>query len=392
MTRDWLAALSTVMAFALSVALPMEAATGSPPVPPQASETARPPIVPVAVFGEDERTAVPAHLAWVAERIGLLFNNNLRTVCTAFCVADNVVATAAHCVARGHTGHVRYADYRFGRHYDRGRELVQIEGAATGAAAQHIMSGDFRLKVRPPIDAAFDWALIRVPRNTCPAKSLTLKSMPSAEIIAESKAGRVFQISYHRDLSPWRALWSKPCTVARDFAEVKWSAIAPDFIAAEQMLLHTCDTGGASSGSPLLLEADGTVVVVGLNVGTYVQSRIVTQKGQPVVRQQAETVANTAVNIGAFASQVERFRTAQILATSAAIRDLQERLRDQSLYTGRIDGSYGPHLKTAIEAYEQASRLPITGLPTPALVQRLAQDAERSGQVAPSTGEPRKSR
>lgn len=377
----------------IALAAAIVPAVAGPPGADLATHGAQPPLVtPVAVFGEDERTAVPPRLAWVAERIGLLFNNTLRTVCTAFCVADNLIVTAAHCVARGESRHVRFSDFRFGRNYDRSRELVQIEGAATGAAAQHVLTGDFRLKVRPPIDAAFDWALVRVPRNTCPTKSLELRPMSSADIIAEAKAGHVFQISYHRDVSPWKSLYSRPCAVSRDFDTVKWSAIAPDFIAAEQMLLHTCDTGGASSGSPLLVETAAGAVVVGLNVGTYVQSRIVTHKGLPAVKQQAETVANTAVNVAAFAARIEQFRAAQIIATSVGIRDLQDRLRLQNLYTGRIDGSYGPQLRTAIEAYEQASRLPVTGLPTVALVQRLAQDSQRSGQVAPSTGETRDGR
>lgn len=353
-------------------------------------ETARrSPATPIAVFGSDERSPIPARYQWVAERVGLLFNNQLKTVCSAFCVADNVIVTAAHCMARGHPDRVRYGDFRFGRFYDRNRELVQVEGAQNGAGAQHILTGNFRLKVRPPIDAAFDWALVRVPRHTCPSRNLDLKPLPAADIIAASKAGRVFQISYHRDLLPWKAHWSRPCAVARDFDVAKWTTIAPDFIAAEQMLLHTCDTGGASSGSPLLIDtADGGVAVIGVNVGTYVQSRIVKDKGQTGARPQSETVANTAVNVGAFARHIETFRKAPILATSAALRELQERLRDQSLYSGRIDGSYGPDLRRAIEQYEDESRLPVLGLPTRTLAERLAQDALRSGQVSPSTGQP----
>lgn len=386
---SWSAAIAAAL---LLVAAPDDKAAAGPPGPPREAvpEAARGgPATPVAVFGTDERSPVPARYQWVAERVGLLFNNQLKTVCSAFCVADNVIVTAAHCMARGHPDRVRYGDFRFGRFYDRNRELVQVEGAQNGAGAQHILTGNFRLKVRPPIDAAFDWALVRVPRNTCPTRNLDLKPMPAADIINASKAGRVFQISYHRDLLPWKAHWSRPCAVAREFDVAKWSTIAPDFIAAEQMLLHTCDTGGASSGSPILIDtADGGVAVVGVNVGTYVQSRIVKEKGQGGSRPQSETVANTAVNVGAFAARIEPFRRAPILATSAAVRELQERLRDQSLYAGRVDGSYGPDLRRAIEQYEAESRLPVLGLPTRTLAERLAQDALRSGQVSPSTAEP----
>lgn len=342
--------------------------------------------VSAAVFGNDDRTAVPARLQAIAELTGLLFNNQSRTVCTAFCVADNVIATAAHCMARGQAAPVRYTEFRFARNFDRSRTFVKVEGAANGAAAQHILSGDFRLKVRPPIDAAYDWALVRVPADSCPAKSLAVKVLSSDDIMAEAKAGRVFQIAYHRDFAPWRPAYSQPCAVARDYDIAKWSAIAPDFIDAEQMILHTCDTGGASSGSPLLLDGPDGPVVIGINVGTYVQSRIPAQ-ATPPARQKTDIVANTAINASAFAAQIETLRHVQILATTAAIRDLQERLKVSNHYAGRVDGTYGPALKAAISAYEAASGLPITGLPTQPLVQRLARDELRGGKVAPTSTE-----
>ena len=342
--------------------------------------------VSAAVFGTDDRTAVPARLQSIAELTGLLFNNQSRTVCTAFCVADNLIATAAHCMARGQTAPVRYAEFRFARNFDRSRAFVKVEGAANGAAAQHILSGDFRLKVRPPIDAAYDWALVRVPANSCPTKSLAVKVLSSDAIMAEAKAGRVFQIAYHRDFAPWRPAYSQPCAVARDYDIAKWSAIAPDFIDAEQMILHTCDTGGASSGSPLLLDGPDGPVVIGINVGTYVQSRIPAQ-AVPPARQKTDIVANTAINASAFAAQIEPLRTLQILATTAAIRDLQERLKVSNHYAGRVDGTYGPALKAAISAYEEASGLPVTGLPTQPLVQRLARDELRGGKIAPTNTE-----
>jgi hypothetical protein len=42
---------------------------------------------PVAVFGTDDRVALPAKYKDVQQKIGLLFNMRSRTVCTAFCGA-----------------------------------------------------------------------------------------------------------------------------------------------------------------------------------------------------------------------------------------------------------------------------------------------------------------
>jgi protease YdgD len=154
------------------------------------------------------------------------------------------------------------------------------------------------------------------------------------------------------------------------------------------MLLHQCDTGGASSGSPLLLDRAGVVSVIGINVGTYVQSKILTEGGQVTLREKAETVANTAVNASVFSGRVEVLRNAAILSSGKQLRDLQQRLSEQRLYQSRIDGSYGPLLRSAIEGYERQSRLPVTGLPTQDLLERLNREARGLGQVSPTSAPP----
>src|SRR5690349_1075459 len=53
----------------------------------------------VAVFGADDRQPVPSKYQATAQSIGVLFNNQTRTVCTAFCVGDAIIATAAHCLS-----------------------------------------------------------------------------------------------------------------------------------------------------------------------------------------------------------------------------------------------------------------------------------------------------
>ncbi len=340
-----------------------------------------------AVFGTDDRVAVPARLDWIAQRIGILFNNQARTVCTAFCVADNIVATAAHCFLKGQTAAaIRYSDFNFARNYDRSRTFVRLEGAATSSAAQHVTTGDFRLRVRPPIDAAHDWALARVPRNTCPADSLKVEVLSLDRLIAESTAGRIFQVSYHRDWAQWRPAYSKPCRIDRNFEQVQWTNISPDFLHPQHMVLHTCDTGGASSGSPLLLQTpDGGATVVAINVGTYVQSKP-TQPGKLTpVREPADTIANTAVNAAAFAARLETLRSATILGAGPALRELQELLSVRGHYRGRLDGAYGPNLKGAIEAYEKTDGMPITGLATDALRSRLRQPAPTGPQTPTSS-------
>jgi peptidoglycan hydrolase-like protein with peptidoglycan-binding domain len=85
----------------------------------------------------------------------------------------------------------------------------------------------------------------------------------------------------------------------------------------------------------------------------------------------ADTVANTGVSASAFADKLELFKQASILATPAQVRELQSALRERKFYSGPIDGSYRAGLRQAIEAFEKAHGLPVTGLATHALLKRV---------------------
>jgi protease YdgD len=358
-------------ALAAAIAAASPAASTAGPTRPDAAATARLSL-PVAVFGSDDRVAVPSRLEALKEKIGLLFSQRARLVCTAFCVAPNVVATAGHCLYRTHgQAAPPLHDFWFARTFDGKRHFTRLAGSDRSATAQHVMSGGMDLNVRPPIDVSKDWALLRLARASCARGTLPLRALSSEAIIAEAAAGRVFQVSYHRDFKPWRLAYGGPCGVARSFAAADWTLIAGDFADPSQLLLHTCDTGGASSGSPLLLESPDGVAVVGVNVGTYVQSKVLIEDGRISKRFGAAEVANTAVNSSAFASKLAIFRRAVILASAEEIRALQMALKQRALYPGTIDGAYGAGLRSAIEAYEGAHDLPVTGLATRALLQRL---------------------
>ncbi len=351
---------------------------------PTASPGSSAQVQKIAVFGRDDRQAVPDRYDRAAQAVGILYNDKTRTVCSAFCVSDTIVATAAHCVAQPTAGRSTNAtNFVFARNHGRTRDTARVEGFASKSSAQNIAAGDFRMRVRPPIDAAYDWALVRLSRDICAKRELAIRVLSLAEIMEEARANRVYQISYHRDFAQWKAAYSKPCGVARDFENAEWSAIAPDFLAAERMILHTCDTGGASSGSPLLIDTPEGPAVIGINVGTYVRSKVMMQNGEIARQPRAETVANTAVNAAAFVSRIETLRSAQVLPSGRPMKDLQERLRQQNFYEGKIDGTFGASLRSAIEAYEEAKALPVTGLATPALLLRL------SGESGPSAQAPR---
>jgi V8-like Glu-specific endopeptidase len=350
-------------------------------------------LIPIAVFGADDRVPVPQKYQKLQDAVGVLFNLRAKTVCTAFCVGDTIIATAGHCLYRpdaikneplkigpkaaekdAETAKpARLADFWFARGYDATRDYARISGYSAGAAAQNVLAGSQKLKLTPPIDATSDWALIRVARPICARRSLPVEAASTAEVMRRAASGQVFQVSYHRDYTQWRPAYSKPCDVKRSFEGASWETIAKDFSNPESLLLHTCDTGGASSGSPLLADTPTGPKVIGINVGTYVQSRVLTLNGKTLQRLKPETVANTGVGAMAFADKLEIFKTATILTGSTQLRELQVRLLLRQLYAGPTDGTYGPALKASIETYERQQHLPVTGLAT-AEVLRALQD------------------
>jgi V8-like Glu-specific endopeptidase len=329
-------------------------------------------LTPVAVFGADDRVPLPPRYQKQQDAIGVLFNVKTRSVCTAFCVAEAMIVTAGHCLFRT-SGERKppLADFWFARNYDRLRNYARVAGHATGSAGQHVLAGSGNLKVAPPIDATSDWALVRLAKPACGRAVLDVAPLGIEAIVKAGREQKMFQIAYHKDFTLWQQAYSKPCKVETQFTTTDQKTVTADFSKPEALLLHTCDTGGASSGSPLLIETPTGPKVIGVNVGTYVQSKMVVREGQPVEKLKPETIANTAVAASAFAGRMDAFRTARILANAAGIRDLQERLKAKGHYNGPTDGTYGPGLQQSIEAYETSQQLPATGIASEALLQRL---------------------
>jgi hypothetical protein len=354
-------------------AMPAQVCASPRPAPSNAKSSALKPI-PVAVFGTDDRVALPAAMRPLRERMGVLFNTRHKTVCTAFCVAPDVIGTAAHCLykTKGEK-RARLSDFWFARNYDAMRDYARIAGSDAGSTAQSVIAGSVELSTKPPIDATKDWAFVKLATAVCRKGIFEIDARPVEAIIREAKAGRIYQISYHKDFKQWQPAYSRPCNVERSFSAAPWPTISADFDSPEHLVLHTCDTGGASSGSPLLVDTPTGPKVVAINVGTYVQSRSVLHEAPADGVTHSDAVANTAVSATAFARQLAAFSGARMLITNAQLRELQEQLRRLALYSGASDATYGPTLKTAIEAYEKSIGLPPTGLATEEILLRLLQ-------------------
>lgn len=339
------------------------------------------------VFGPDGRAPVPQSLRTIADKIGTIHDPRSRSVCTAFCVAPDTVATAAHCLFRTvEETPLRIDDLTVRLHGS--RATSRIAGAKRSAAGANVLAGSTRLSVRPPIDAVRDWALVRLAQPLCAAGTLKISPRPVEEVMRLSAEGRVYNIAYHRDLPKWQPMLARSCRVRRDFEDAPWKTIRRDFSEPGQLILHTCDTGGASSGSPLIVDGADGPEVVGINVGTYVQSKVILLNGEIVHRFKSDDVANTGVNAQAFAAALATFRGADLLASSRDIMRLQDALAARALYKGPRDGRYGVALKAAIEAFERAAAMPITGLATRPLLTAVVGESRVVTGKLPSKGRP----
>ncbi|MEI9900793.1 MAG: trypsin-like peptidase domain-containing protein [Hyphomicrobium sp.] len=260
---------------------------------------------PASVFGTDERVPLPHTLHQVGTKLGVFFDSRSHSLCTAFCLAPDVVATAAHCLYRT-SGEkpLRLADFAFRLHG--GEQAVKIAGASEGTPEANVTSGSTHLNVRPPIDATHDWALVRLEQPACTAGAFKVSRKPVSEVMQLADKGLVYNVAYHRDLPKWQPMLGTGCKVQRNFTDADWTTIRRDFADPEQLLLHTCDTGAASSGSPLLTDGADGPEVVGINVGTYVQSKVIMLNGEVLHRFKSDDVANTGVNSLAFAAASTR--------------------------------------------------------------------------------------
>lgn len=328
-----------------------------------------------AIFGADDRREVPEQYSALEGRIGMLYEPVTQTLCTGFCVAPGVVATASHCLFQSKNNRLPdLSSLTFRIDYGKISLSSGIAGARTGAVKHYIAAGTTSFSQEPPLSAPRDWAVAKLDRPICRFGFLDVEPQTPADLAAAARDGRVFQIAYHWDWRHWQLAYGGPCTISRDFNQIRWRFISQHFSNPQDLILHDCDTGGASSGSPLLMKTAKGVVAVGINVGTYTRTRILLRYGRVVKRLKPDVIANTGVTGGAFAHVISRLDSSQIVERREDIRKMQTALHARGLFSAVTDGSYGRATRTAIRVFEQANNMPVTGLPTVTLFNRLMEE------------------
>lgn len=367
-----LAGLALLAAAAL--ALPSGSVEAAPlhlTVAPARSDVGR-----IAVFGRDDRVKTPPERAAVSEKIGVIVDLDRNTVCTAFCVGTHTVMTAAHCIypASG-PGGARLDAIRYRPTLQTVNSDARVAGRGGRASNQSVLAGSTRLSLHPPIDAVSDWIMIRLDRNVCSKGGLEISRRSTEDLHQLAREKRIYNIAFHSDFENFTRALSAPCGAPRSFDGATWETISRDFRNADDLLLHTCDTGGSSSGSPLLIDGPDGPEVIGINVGTYLHS---TGADGARERQSASAapspsreIANTAIAAHTLADVAKAFTGNELIGTSGKIRELQARLQAAGDFAGPVDGIQTARFKAAIRQAEARLGLPITGLPTRRLLRRL---------------------
>ncbi len=327
----------------------------------------------IAVFGKDSRQPVPHSLTRKMRQIGLLYNSRNSTLCTAFCVAPDIIATASHCLfSKKRTSKNRLSNFifRLGSHTSHASD-TRLSGYKAKQVHHYIIAGTTSLSKSPPIGAALDWSLVRLSQPACQKNFIPVQTKTIAELERASHNNEIFQMAYHQDYKKWRLAYSRSCQIKREFHKLSWPKINRQFKNPDQLILHRCDTGVASSGSPILQKTKQGIVVVGINVGTYQQRNLTMNRGRVIKRSPFHTIANTAVNASAFSKLIPILENADILTDPLDIIELQTNLRNQNYLFGRADGIYGNKTKQAIKSYEKRHLFPESGLPTRKILNAL---------------------
>ncbi|MEM8647193.1 MAG: peptidoglycan-binding domain-containing protein, partial [Pseudomonadota bacterium] len=133
----------------------------------------------------------------------------------------------------------------------------------------------------------------------------------------------------------------------------------------------------------LLMHVDGELSIVGLNVAERYTQRYL-RRGKKIIKYYKRKPSyNLAVHPSAFIDHLDLLAPAKLVLGARRLEQLQRALKERKLYTGAIDGMFGPATRRAIRKYQESQDTPVLGMPTVALWQEIG-----TSTVAKSAEEP----
>lgn len=220
-------------------AIGLAALLGGTPAAPAGASAA------LGVFGNDDQHIIDeADRRWHA--VGRL-NREAGGFCTAVLIGPKEALTAAHCLWD-----------QAARRWVQPATIHFVPGYRRGTYLGHAKAISFRFAEGISIDAAGhpqslldDWAVLELDLDL--AAGAGVRPMPLADASERDRltgGSRLARGGYSRD-RPHLPVKVDPCQ-------------ALGLIEQGRLLLHDCDATAGSSGSPLVIERDGDLVVVGI--------------------------------------------------------------------------------------------------------------------------------
>lgn len=346
-------------------------ATTIPLTPPQPIENSLP-IKKVYVLGQDSRTTtIPYKYRQLSNSIGRFIKPG-SVGCSAFCVAPDVIATAAHCAMGAPKGQKRnYLKSIYFLRYDSNnprRNRVSKANGFNDIVPRNMVAGvsvdrRFRVARRNLKAARRDWALVKLRSPICQNHVVKVKKLTVKQAVKASKKWQLFQLAYHGDVTKMKELVYTPS--CRFFSLNSRNRKLP------AILRHSCDTGKGSSGSPIFMETKNGAVVVAINVGGVARTRFKRRGRKVIKRYKAVASYNTSVNSRVFADKIKQLANTKIIFNEKKLLLVQSKLKEKRFYRSKVDGVYGPALRAAIRSYQQKTRMTIDGFPSENLLSKL---------------------
>lgn len=355
----------------------------------------------IAIIGKDNRDSIPDKYKDVANGIGIIFPDDRFTgnACSAFCVADNVIATNAHCLVKNiSTGRKRSKSanldnvlFSFPEIENRSfgtRSHYYINFRKTMAPLQYVLSNNPDLSIYSGQYSGsnsfhtqrHDWAFAKLVTPICKNRNLKFADISIKKLRAASLRNRVFMIGYHGDDEMAFQRISKNCRI-NSFSNKKPLPyyMRRKFGRKTALFSHTCDGVQGSSGSPVFYVTDKGPRVIGINRGSVKYSRYRALRDSYTGRifrrrRLASLEINIAVHPNIFLKGLDRFINEDLLDNLDEFKEIQSLLKKLHLYKSKVDGVWGAGSRNAILRYERKKKLTRLGFPTGQLLSLLRSD------------------
>ncbi len=333
------------------------------------------------VFGKDDRVPLPSKLEHLQYKIGFLYTRSGKYGCTASCVTEDIILTAAHCVlgGRGKRSAKPATDLKFylPNKYLKGR-YNSADVLHTGDyLPRNVLTGVGGKRTYNGRNSNVDWAFVKLSARACKRGSLPVKSLKMGEIAEAGKSGKLMEVAFHGDKNFGEILYyTNNCRIKGVGSKRQLARVA-------KTIRHTCDLVQGASGSPLLMNVDGELSIVGLNVAERYTQRYL-RRGKKIIKYyKRKPTYNLAVHPSAFIDHLELLSPVKLVLGARRLEQLQQALKARKLYSGAVDGMFGPATRRAIRKYQQSQDSPVLGMPTVALWQEIGTSSVAKSEEKP---------